>query len=42
VIADTAGPIALALRGLAESERAAVRTDVEAGSARSARAPRSH
>jgi ubiquinone/menaquinone biosynthesis C-methylase UbiE len=29
VIADTAGPIALALRGLAESERAAVRTDVE-------------
>jgi SAM-dependent methyltransferase len=29
VIADTAGPIALALRGLAESDRAAVRTDVE-------------
>jgi ubiquinone/menaquinone biosynthesis C-methylase UbiE len=30
LIADTAGPIALAFRGLAESERAAVRTDVEA------------
>ena len=29
VIADTAGPIALALRGLAESDRAAVKTDVE-------------
>ena len=29
VIADTAGPIALALRELAESDRAAVRTDVE-------------
>ncbi len=29
VIADTAGPIALALRGLAEPDRAAVRTDVE-------------
>jgi SAM-dependent methyltransferase len=28
VIADTAGPIALALRGLAEPDRAAVRTDV--------------
>jgi SAM-dependent methyltransferase len=28
-IADTAGPIALALRRLAESDRAAVRTDVE-------------
>jgi SAM-dependent methyltransferase len=29
VIADTAGPIALALRGLAETDRAAVRADVE-------------
>jgi SAM-dependent methyltransferase len=29
VIADTAGPIALALRGLAESDRAAVKSDVE-------------
>jgi SAM-dependent methyltransferase len=29
VIADTAGPIALALRGLAESDLAAVRNDVE-------------
>jgi SAM-dependent methyltransferase len=29
VIADTAGPIALALRGLAEPDRAAVRADVE-------------
>lgn len=29
VIADTAGPIALALRGVAESDRALVRTDVE-------------
>jgi SAM-dependent methyltransferase len=29
VIADTAGPIALALRGLAKSDLAAVRTDVE-------------
>ena len=29
VIADTAGPIALALRGLAESDRAAVKADVE-------------
>jgi SAM-dependent methyltransferase len=29
VISDTAGPIALALRGLAEPDRAAVRTDVE-------------
>jgi SAM-dependent methyltransferase len=29
VIADTAGPIALALRGLAEPDRAAIRADVE-------------
>ena len=29
VIADTAGPIALALRGLAESDRAAVKAEVE-------------
>ena len=29
VIADTAGPIALALQGLAEADRAAVRADVE-------------
>ena len=29
VIADTAGPIALALRGLAAADRAAVRADVE-------------
>jgi len=29
VIADTAGPIALALRGVTESDRAAVRADVE-------------
>jgi SAM-dependent methyltransferase len=29
VIADTAGPIALALRGLADADRAAVRSDVE-------------
>jgi SAM-dependent methyltransferase len=29
LIADTAGPIALALRGLAESDHAAVKTDVE-------------
>ena len=29
VIADTAGPLALAFRGLAESDRAAVKTDVE-------------
>jgi SAM-dependent methyltransferase len=29
VIADTAGPLALALRPLAESERAAVKADVE-------------
>jgi SAM-dependent methyltransferase len=29
VIADTAGPLALALRGLAEAERAEVRADVE-------------
>jgi SAM-dependent methyltransferase len=29
VIADTAGPIALALRGLTDSDRAAVRADVE-------------
>ena len=29
MIADTAGPVALALRGLAEPDRAAVRADVE-------------
>jgi hypothetical protein len=29
VIADTAGPIALALRGLAESDRAEVKAEVE-------------
>ena len=29
VIADTAGPIALALRGLTEPDRAAVKADVE-------------
>ena len=29
LIADTAGPIALALRGLSESDRGAVKADVE-------------
>jgi hypothetical protein len=29
LIADTAGPVALALQGLTEDERAAVRADVE-------------
>lgn len=29
VISDTAGPIALALRGLPDAERAAVKADVE-------------
>ena len=29
VIADTSGPIGLALRGLSDSERAAVKADIE-------------